>query len=48
MIAGNSLKTALANKQQQIGLWLSMAEPYLAESRRWQHGGTFFALECTH
>jgi 4-hydroxy-2-oxoheptanedioate aldolase len=31
MIAGNSFKTALANKQPQIGLWLSMAEPYLAE-----------------
>jgi 4-hydroxy-2-oxoheptanedioate aldolase len=31
MTAGNSFKTALANKQAQIGLWLSMAEPYLAE-----------------
>jgi len=31
MIAGNSFKTALANQQPQIGLWLSMAEPYLAE-----------------
>jgi 4-hydroxy-2-oxoheptanedioate aldolase len=31
MTAGNIFKTALANKQAQIGLWLSMAEPYLAE-----------------
>jgi 4-hydroxy-2-oxoheptanedioate aldolase len=31
MTPGNSFKTALANKQPQIGLWLSMAEPYLAE-----------------
>ena len=27
----NPFKAALAAKQQQIGLWLSMAEPYLAE-----------------
>ncbi|HSV47646.1 MAG TPA: 4-hydroxy-2-oxoheptanedioate aldolase [Ramlibacter sp.] len=27
----NPFKTALAQKQPQIGLWLSMAEPYLAE-----------------
>lgn len=31
MTAGNIFKTALANQQPQIGLWLSMAEPYLAE-----------------
>ncbi len=31
MTAGNSFKNALANQQPQIGLWLSMAEPYLAE-----------------
>ncbi len=31
MTAGNQFKTTLANKQPQIGLWLSMAEPYLAE-----------------
>jgi len=30
MTAGNSFKTALAHQQPQIGLWLSMAEPYLA------------------
>lgn len=29
--AGNPFKAALAAKQQQIGLWLSMADPYLAE-----------------
>ena len=31
MISGNPFKSALANGQQQIGLWLSMADPYLAE-----------------
>jgi 4-hydroxy-2-oxoheptanedioate aldolase len=31
MTAGNIFKTALTHKQPQIGLWLSMAEPYLAE-----------------
>jgi 4-hydroxy-2-oxoheptanedioate aldolase len=31
MTPGNSFKTALSQKQPQIGLWLSMAEPYLAE-----------------
>jgi len=31
MPAHNPFKTALASKQPQIGLWLSMAEPYLAE-----------------
>ena len=31
MTAGNIFKNALANQQPQIGLWLSMAEPYLAE-----------------
>jgi 4-hydroxy-2-oxoheptanedioate aldolase len=31
MPAHNPFKTALANQQPQIGLWLSMAEPYLAE-----------------
>ncbi len=31
MTAGNIFKAALAHKKAQIGLWLSMAEPYLAE-----------------
>ncbi len=31
MISGNPFKAALASGQQQIGLWLSMADPYLAE-----------------
>lgn len=31
MTAGNIFKSALAQHQPQIGLWLSMAEPYLAE-----------------
>lgn len=31
MPADNSFKTALAARQPQIGLWLSMAAPYLAE-----------------
>lgn len=31
MPAHNPFKTALAKSQAQIGLWLSMAEPYLAE-----------------
>lgn len=31
MPAHNPFKTALQNKQAQVGLWLSMAEPYLAE-----------------
>ena len=31
MTAGNPFKAALARGQQQIGLWLSMADPYLAE-----------------
>jgi 4-hydroxy-2-oxoheptanedioate aldolase len=31
MKTGNLFKTALAEKRPQIGLWLSMAEPYLAE-----------------
>jgi 4-hydroxy-2-oxoheptanedioate aldolase len=31
MTNGNSFKTALAEKRAQIGLWLSMADPYLAE-----------------
>lgn len=31
MPAHNPFKTALAARQPQIGLWLSMAEPYLAE-----------------
>jgi 4-hydroxy-2-oxoheptanedioate aldolase len=31
MQTGNSFKAALAAKRQQIGLWLSMADPYLAE-----------------
>jgi 4-hydroxy-2-oxoheptanedioate aldolase len=29
--SGNSFKTALAQRRAQIGLWLSMADPYLAE-----------------
>ena len=31
MKTGNPFKAALAEKRPQIGLWLSMAEPYLAE-----------------
>ena len=31
MTTGNPFKAALARGQQQIGLWLSMADPYLAE-----------------
>jgi 4-hydroxy-2-oxoheptanedioate aldolase len=31
MTANNPFKTALAARQPQIGLWLSMADPYLAE-----------------
>jgi 4-hydroxy-2-oxoheptanedioate aldolase len=31
MTSGNSFKTALAERRAQIGLWLSMAAPYLAE-----------------
>ena len=31
MSANNPFKTALAAQQPQIGLWLSMADPYLAE-----------------
>lgn len=31
MPANNPFKTALATRQPQIGLWLSMADPYLAE-----------------
>ena len=31
MPAHNPFKTALAAKQAQVGLWLSMADPYLAE-----------------
>ena len=31
MISGNPFKAALARGEQQIGLWLSMADPYLAE-----------------
>jgi 4-hydroxy-2-oxoheptanedioate aldolase len=31
MPAHNSFKTALAVRQPQIGLWLSMADPYMAE-----------------
>ena len=30
-MTGNPFKAALARRQAQIGLWLSMAEPYLAE-----------------
>lgn len=29
--SGNPFKTALAQRRAQIGLWLSMADPYLAE-----------------
>src|SRR5687768_11539698 len=31
MKPGNLFKAALAEKRAQIGLWLSMSEPYLAE-----------------
>lgn len=31
MKPGNPFKAALPEKRPQIGLWLSMAEPYLAE-----------------
>jgi 4-hydroxy-2-oxoheptanedioate aldolase len=31
MLAPNRFKAALANKEAQIGFWLSMADPYLAE-----------------
>ncbi len=31
MAAHNPFKTALAERQAQVGLWLSMADPYLAE-----------------
>jgi 4-hydroxy-2-oxoheptanedioate aldolase len=31
MNSGNSFKAALAERRPQIGLWLSMADPYLAE-----------------
>ena len=31
MKAGNPFKAALAARQSQVGLWLSMADPYLAE-----------------
>ena len=31
MPAHNSFKTALAAGRPQIGLWLSMADPYMAE-----------------
>ena len=31
MKSGNPFKAALAAKQAQVGLWLSMADPYLAE-----------------
>ncbi|HEY0823585.1 MAG TPA: 4-hydroxy-2-oxoheptanedioate aldolase [Ramlibacter sp.] len=31
MSSGNPFKKALAAKQPQVGLWLSMADPYLAE-----------------
>ncbi|MCG2591814.1 4-hydroxy-2-oxoheptanedioate aldolase [Ramlibacter sp. XY19] len=30
-MSGNPFKAALAAKQAQVGLWLSMADPYLAE-----------------
>ena len=30
-MSGNSFKTTLAQREAQINLWLSMAEPYLAE-----------------
>ena len=29
--AGNPFKHALQQRQAQVGLWLSMADPYLAE-----------------
>ncbi len=32
MPAHNPFKTALAERRPQIGLWLSMADPYLAEA----------------
>jgi len=32
MTSGNPFKAALAAKQARIGLWLSMADPYLAET----------------
>ena len=32
MSNGNPFKNALAAKQAQVGLWLSMADPYLAET----------------
>lgn len=32
MKPGNEFKTALAARRPQIGLWLSMADPYLAET----------------
>lgn len=32
MPAHNPFKNALAQRQAQIGLWLSMADPYLAEA----------------
>ena len=32
MPALNPFKTAIAARQPQIGLWLSMADPYLAEA----------------
>jgi 4-hydroxy-2-oxoheptanedioate aldolase len=32
MQAGNTFKAALAAKRPQVGLWLSMADPYLAET----------------
>src|SRR3954470_10937264 len=31
MSANNPFKAALAARQPQVGLWLSMADPYLAE-----------------
>jgi len=31
MTASNSFKAALAERRQQVGFWLSMADPYLAE-----------------
>ena len=32
MPAHNPFKTALAERRPQVGLWLSMADPYLAEA----------------
>ena len=32
MTARNPFKTALAERRPQIGLWLSMADPYQAEA----------------